>query len=351
MGAIMEKIGREALIGFVVGLIVGLIIGLPILGWWVFPVQWYDADPFDLRQSSQEAYISMLADSYTLNTNVALARQRVEGWDPKDLGQVIGQLQATASDGAQVQRLDNLAAALGVRAEVVPPEPAVQPTTASTLLRRLVPILGIVVAAALVIAGVMVGISLLRERRREEPARLGRRPPPVRQAAKPEDAGEPLGRFVASYSLGQDSYDQSFSIESSTSEFLGECGMGISETVSAGPPANITAFEVWLFDKNDVRTVTKVLMSKYAHDDNALRAKLAPKGEAILVEPGKAIVLETASLWVDAEISEIEYGPSTGSGHRDEAAPTQSYFTRLTLSLTPRLRTSLEGTEETTLTA
>ena len=85
MNEIMERIGRETLIGFVVGLVVGLIIGLPILGWWVFPVQWYDADPFDLRQSYQEAYISMLADSYTLNTNVALARQRVEGWDPEDL--------------------------------------------------------------------------------------------------------------------------------------------------------------------------------------------------------------------------------------------------------------------------
>jgi hypothetical protein len=351
MDAIMEKIGREALIGFVVGLVVGLIIGLPILGWWVFPVQWTDTDPFDLRQSYKEAYVSMLADSYTLNTNVALARQRVEGWDPKDLGQVIGQLQAKASDSAQVQRLDNLATALGVRAGAVTPEPAAQPTTASTLFRRLVLILGIVLAAALVIAGVMVGIPLLRERRLEEPAKLGRRLPPMRQAAKPEGVGEPLGHFVASYTLGQDSYDQSFSIESPSSEFLGECGMGISEIISAGPPANITAFEVWLFDKNDVRTVTKVLMSKYAHDDDALRAKLAPKGEAILVEPGKAVVLETASLRVDAEISEMEYGPSTGSGRRDEAAPPQGYFTRLTLSLTPSLRTPSEKAEETTLTA
>ncbi|MBC8276465.1 MAG: hypothetical protein H8E40_16055 [Chloroflexi bacterium] len=341
MNAIMKNIGPKALIGFVVGLVVGLIIGLPILGWWVFPVQWTDTDPFDLRQSYKEAYISMLADSYTLSTNVALARQRVEGWDPKDLGQVIGQLQAKASDGAQVQRLDKLAAALGVRAEVVTPEPAAQPTTASTLLRRLAPILGIVLAAALVIAGVMVCISLLRERRPEEPAKLGRRPPSMRQVVKPEGTGEPLGHFVASYTLGQDSYDQSFSIESPTSEFLGECGMGISEIVSAGPPANITAFEVWLFDKNDIRTVTKVLMSKYAYDDDALRAKLAPKGEAILVEPGKATVLETASLRVDAEISEMEYG--------HEAAPPKSYFTRLTLSLTPSLRASSKETEEITL--
>ena len=346
MDEITARIGRETLIGLVIGLVVGLIIGLPILGWWVFPVEWYDADPFDLRQSYQEAYISMLADSYTLNTNVSLARQRVEGWDPKDLGQVLGQLQAKASDGAQVQRLDKLAAALGVRAGAATSEPAAQPTTASTLLRRLAPIFGIVVAAVLVIAGVMVGLPLLRGRRPEEPGSLGKRPPPERQAAEPENGGksrygEPLGHFVASYTIGQDSYDQSFGIESPTREFLGECGMGISEIGSAGPPASVTAFEVWLFDKNDIRTVTKVLMSKYAYDDDALRAKLASKGEAILVEPGESIVLETATLRIDAKISEMGY---------DEAAtPPQSYFTRLTLSLTPRPRIPAEDTEETTL--
>ncbi len=340
------KIGRETLVGFTIGFVVGLIIGLPILGWWVFPVEWYDADPFDLRQQHKEAYINTLADSYTLNTNVALARQRVEGWDPEELGQIIGQLQAKTSDGAKVQSLDKLAAALGVRAEAAPPEPAAQPTSVSALLRRLLPLFGIVLAVVLLSAAVLVGRPLLRERRPQESAMLGRRPPSTRQAAKPEYIGEPLSHFIASYTLGQDSYDQSFPIESPTSEFLGECGMGISEIVSAGPPANITAFEVWLFDKSDIRTLTKVLMSKYAYDDDALRAKLAPKGEAILVEPGKAIVLETASLRVDAEISEMEYIPSAGLGHRDEAAPPQSYFTKLIVSLTPSLRVPLEEAEE-----
>ncbi|MBC8264236.1 MAG: hypothetical protein H8E47_08960 [Anaerolineales bacterium] len=343
MNEIMERIGRETLIGFVVGLVVGLIIGLPILGWWVFPVQWYDADPFDLRQSYQEAYISMLADSYTLNTNVALARQRVEGWDPEDLGQVMGQLKAKASDGAQAQRLDKLAAALGVRAEVVTSEPAAEATTTSTLLRRLLPIIGIVLAAVLVIAGVIVGMSVLRGRRAEEPGRLGKRFSLERQAAEPDVVGEILGRFVANYVIGKDSYDESFSIESPTSEFLGECGMGISEIISAGPPASVTAFEVWLFDKNDIRTVTKVLMSKYAYHEDAVRAKLAAKGEAVLVGPGKTFVLETASLRVDAEIIEMGY---------DEAAtPPQLYFTRLMVSLTPSLRTPSAEAEETALVA
>lgn len=325
----IERIGRRTLISFLVGLVVGLVIGLPILGWYVFPVQWYDTDPFDLRQEYKEAYISMLADSYTLNTNVALARQRVAGWDPKDLGQVIGQLKAKASDSAQIQRLDNLAAVLGVRGEVATPIPTPQPA-ARTQVQRLTPILGIFLAVALVVAGLLVGLSVLRERRPEEAVKLRKRPSALEPVAKAEDIGHLLGRFIASYTLGQDSYDQSFSIESPTGEFLGECGMGISEIINPGPPANITAFEVWLFDKNDIRTVTKVLMSKYAYNDDALRAKLAPKGEAVLVEPGKTIALETASLRLDAVISEVEYGEGLKSP--------QSYFTKLIVSLTPRLR-------------
>jgi len=284
MNAIMERLGQKAVIGFLVGLVVGLIIGLPILGWYVFPVKWYDTDPWDLRQEYKEAYINMLADSYTLNTNVALARQRVAGWDPEDLAQVIARLKAKASDSSQVQRLDNLAAVLGVRRLVAAPTPTPQPSAPTTLVRRVIPILGIILAGVLVIGGAMVGLSALRGRPSVEPER---RPPLVKEAVGPEEVGQPLGHFVASYTLGQDNYDQSFSIESPTNEFLGECGMGISEVISAGPPASVTAFEVWLFDKNDIRTVTKVLMSKYAYDDDALRAKLAPKGEAVLVEPGK----------------------------------------------------------------
>jgi hypothetical protein len=82
-------------------------------------------------------------------------------------------------------------------------------------------------------------------------------------------------------------------------------------------------------------------MSNYAYNDDALRAKLAPKGEAVLVEPGKVVVLETASLRVGAVISEIGYG-------EDTARP-QSYFTRLTLSLTSSLRAPSGETEGTTL--
>ncbi len=72
-----------------------------------------------------------------------------------------------------------------------------------------------------------------------------------------------------------DNFDESFAIETEDNEWLGECGMGISESLDDGTPRRVTAFEVWLFDKPNTLTVTKVLMSDYANNNEALRNKLA----------------------------------------------------------------------------
>ena len=135
----------------------------------------------------------------------------------------------------------------------------------------------------------------------------------------------PLGRFHADYQLGEDTYDESFSIEAPTGEFLGECGMGISEAIGAGEPDQVTAFEVWLFDKSDIRTVTKVLMSEYAYADDALRAKLAPRGAAVLAQPGAPITLETSSLRVQVDVTDLEYGEGD--------LPPGSFFSKLMVEL------------------
>jgi hypothetical protein len=67
------------------------------------------------------------------------------------------------------------------------------------------------------------------------------------------------------------------------------------------------------------------LMSEYAYGDEALRERLAPKGEAILARPGQTIILETAALKVEARIREMEYGAGEG--------PENSHFSRLTMEL------------------
>lgn len=151
--------------------------------------------------------------------------------------------------------------------------------------------------------------------------------------------GPPAAQFPTTYSLGDDHYDPSFSIELENGEFMGECGVGVSETIGVGAPNKVTAFEVWLFDKSDIRTVTKVLMSDYAFHDEALRTKLAPKGEPMLAEVGADVVLETKTLRVRARVVEVEYGVGN--------LPQNSFFQRLTVDLAAWVKSESEGTQPT----
>jgi hypothetical protein len=147
--------------------------------------------------------------------------------------------------------------------------------------------------------------------------------------------GPPLIQYATTYELGDDHYDPSFSIELDNGEFMGECGVGISETIGVGTPSKVTAFEVWLFDKSDIRTVTKVLMSDYAWQDEALRTKLAPKGEPIQTQQGQDLALETKTLRVRARVAEASYGMAD--------VPSNSFFERLTVDLAVWVLPEQEG--------
>ena len=106
---------------------------------------------------------------------------------------------------------------------------------------------------------------------------------------------------------------------------MGEYGVGVSEAIGIGDPKKVTALEIWLFDKNDIKTATKVLMSQHAFSDVNIRSRLEPKGELVQVEPQAQILLETATLQLLATVVDLEYGHAP--------MPNSSYFERITLEL------------------
>jgi hypothetical protein len=146
----------------------------------------------------------------------------------------------------------------------------------------------------------------------------------------------PVSQYMSTYILGDDLYDDSFAIETPAGEFLGECGSGISETIGVGDPKKVTATEVWLFDKNDIRTITKVLMSEHAFKDQALRTKLAPKGEAVMVSPDGVAILETQTLRVQVRVMDLQYG--------EGSLPPNSFFERLTVEIAAWPKEDASGT-------
>jgi len=152
----------------------------------------------------------------------------------------------------------------------------------------------------------------LLEEEEEEQTTIGPTPRAAPQAALGADIPpDALGVFEAEYTLGNDDFDCSFSIESAQGDFLGECGLGIADVLRADDAQQVDAFEVWLFDKGDIRTVSKILVSEWAYEDEATNARLSAKGELVVAEPGLTITLETLSLQVTATVKGLRYVADT----------------------------------------
>lgn len=345
-------------------LIVGIGLGL-LYGWVISPVEWTDATPELLRPDLRVDYLRMAIDSYSVNRDADLATERY-----RRLGEHADEtLQQVGADPGEVDptAIQNFSAVVEIMDEPSEGEAAEEGSViegeqgeesapaGSTAMRLIFPVCGATLLLGVLLVAVLYLRGRLAESGEEEPILdpgfdmeeefdlgddfedtlvnegfeqdLSSSEPFVseetgfRQAPKTE----PLATFRTIYTLGDDHYDDAFSIESPAGDFLGECGVGIGDVMGAGEPKKVSGFEVWLFDKNDIQTVTVVLMSEYAYRDEDTRAQLAAKGEPVLAEPGGVINLETASLSVEARVVDMSYGES--------ALPEDSFFESMTIEI------------------
>jgi hypothetical protein len=327
MDAIREQFNKPVVLA-AVSFVVGLIIGLVVLGWGLWPVKWEDAAPSHLHPGFQEDYLRMAIDSYSLRPDSLVAKQRFD-----DLGEaapdILAGIQANAApqDGNAVNAF---ASAVQAAPVIVPGETPVVLEEEAEGGSRLLTILGVMCVVTLILGGGLVAYFWYQNRKSTVPEAPGA---DAREAAREAEwtdysqLGEesPMAQFMASYKIGDDLFDDSFSIDSPSGEFLGECGVGISETIGVGDPKKVTAFEVWLFDKNDIQTVTKVLMSSHAFEDVTIRQRLEAKGEPVLADTGSQAVLETATLRLVARIVDMSYG--------EGALPENSFIDSVILEL------------------
>jgi len=307
-------------IGLLVG---GLIIGL-VWGYVIDPVDFVDATPSYLRADLQEDYLRMTIDSYRVNPDPNLAVQR---WQNLGTGaqQAFSAIQADpqSADPAIIKNYGELIT------NVLSSQPAPVDDSGLTTVQMITLVFGIVVLLGLVGYGALYLYRLLGKRGSGEITPSMQAVEMSRNAEKTnfEQLGlaPPITQTMTTYVLGDDLYDESFSIDTQAGEFMGEYGVGVSEAIGVGEPKKVTALEIWLFDKNDIKTATKVLMSKHAFNDPAIRARLEPKGELVVVEPQAQVLLETATLQLLATVVDLEYGHGP--------LPTDSYFERITLEL------------------
>ena len=365
---------RALLVGAAAGLVVGCLIGWFIIGWWLWPVQYVgDAYTYELNEAEKAEYVAAVVDSYDLTRRVDVAAPRFAGWETEEKVSALARLFAeyqVQGRTQEAQGIVGLTAALnqmetwdstavsqatdqlvtqyqdegsaeqaqfvilfasemglvtaGPTGEQVAPAATFAPQVTRPGLGGVGLWLALLLALILVAALAILIVFLVRRQRLA--------PTTAMSADESEWLGEgplPLLTRKSVYRLGMDNFDESFSIEGEDGSFRGECGVGISEAMGEDTPRRVLAFEVWLFDKSDIRTVTKVLVSDHAYENEALRNKLAARGEPILAAPGTTIMLETTALAVEARVDEMEYGDGT---------PPSSYFNKLTVSLTARVK-------------
>lgn len=330
----------------VVTFVVGLLIGWFVFGWLLAPVQWTDALMQDLRLEDQQMFLVTEAEAFALTQDSGKAVERLRQLGSQQhvsevAGQVVQQAEA-AGDIVTADRVRAVVAAVGLtlpEPSAGAPAPAAPQQGGSSVFT--------VLGLALLVGGlVLVGWLLLRGRsvapkEQEQPAPEalpdegapggwpgpGAAPASAVPAIVVASPGRSSGtgqEFTAVFHQGDEGYDQSFDIEGADGAYWGECGVNVSEALH-GDPLQVTALEVWLFDKGDIRTVTKVLMSDYAYGNQTLREKLSSRGDAVLLAPDLGFVLDAQTLRLMGKIAELEYD--------DSQTPARSTIRRLRVQL------------------
>lgn len=364
-----QVVQKSLILGAVVGILIGCVVGSGLVGLYIRqnpPVYAGGAYPNELTPNYQDHYMAMVVDSYIVNRQPEVAQQRLktfdeatkiqalgrwsaiyvssgraaeaqavnelavalknaENWSPETVSAVSSELATEfQNDGAKAQAITSFAGALGQvpdpnqaaaqQSQPAPPPPA-EPAPAEgglfSWVNALLCCLGLILFA-------LVAYILYR--------RLWDKKAVAEPQAVWDSKGVagPLKRWSGTYTLGQDSFDEFFTIETPDGAFLGESGIGILDAIPNTSPKQVTTFDVGLFDKTDITTLSRVLMSEAAYHDQTLRSKIDanPQAEAILAEPGKAFTLETSAMRVETRIDEMAYG---GGGNE--------YFEKLTVSL------------------
>jgi len=325
---VLTEYAKKPIVQVVLSLVVGLALGL-LFAWQIWPVQWVDQPVENLRPDLRMEYMRTAIDSFQVNQDLNLAARRYGELGP--YAYTVFQ-EIKADPGMQnpqaIALLEQQFTQVGLMSPSAPQTAEPPASNGGNGFLTIAAVLGGLLA--LVVLGGAAYYLFRSSRHAGVPASAAAQAAEITRNIEKTDFSAvaqtpPVAQYVTTYVLGDDLFDDSFSIDSQAGEFLGECGVGISETIGVGDPKKVTAFEVWMFDKNDIQTVTKVLMSTHAFNDAAIRAKLESKGELTMVEPHRQVVLETQTLQMVVTVMDAQYGQS--------ALPDDSYFERITLEL------------------
>jgi hypothetical protein len=115
------------------------------------------------------------------------------------------------------------------------------------------------------------------------------------QPAKP---GQSLLDYSCNFTKSGAMFDESLSLDTPSGEFMGECGVTAYND-------GLEYFEVWLFDKADIKTVTEVLTTKPNTEGDSL-ARLSIKGKVNEISDGSILTLESQTIRLEVTVTNVE---------------------------------------------
>lgn len=327
MNTLREKL-KNPVIAALIAVVIGFIMGLT-WGWKIDPVVFHDTTPELLRADYQKDYLRMTIDSFLVNSDTTLTLRRWQSLGPAapDLLEEISK----APDTQNIASIDAFGQLMNATTPIVEqPETAVIEATegeASPTTKYLLIGAGVFAVLAVGYFAMRLFRPIISKGGQATPAQQAMQ---INQNTAQTDYAElglaaPITQSMTTYVLGDDLYDESFSIESQGGEFMGEFGVGIADTIGVGDPKKVAALEIWLFDKNDIKTATKVLMAEHAFNDPDTRQRLEAKGELVLAKSQSPVKLETETLQLLVTVTDLDYGSGP--------LPPNSYFDRSTLEL------------------
>lgn len=354
---------RPVIVSVMVGLLIGLGIGL-IYAWRINPATYSGgAYPHELSDNYQKAYVKTVIEAFNATGRLEDAGLRLEAFDTVSKVTLLADAESDLrlQDPTQAEIAVRLAQGLkeaedwtgqdiesGLAQGLASPNfsqslksgsgqtPALAPTqgpdeaaSEPSMVGRIFRWVIIIVVFVIGLLAILYLMTLIKPKRKM-----------VKQEIKDADlvlddgtSLKPLRQWVGAYAFGHDSYDESFTLETEDGAFLGECGMGILDGFASGTPKRVAAFDVWLFDKTDIRTVSTPIMSTFAFEDDVLRGKLNADAEPILATSQLTFDIETTALLVMAKIEQVEYG---------EEPPAESYFNNVKVVLTAYLKPDVD---------
>jgi len=361
----MQSVLKSLIVGVIIGLLIGLILGIGGAALYVQqnpPVYQGGAYPSEMTNAYQKHYMAMVVDSYIVNGDSKIAQERLKTFGPQPQILVLGERSAAyvaAGRGPEAQMINKLALELKddedwtedqIKAVVTdltgkyqtdPAKAQAIGTFSAELLNGQVPVpVGEVpqgdpsaeqageaahpaapppaspaqepgrpwptyLACCLLLLGVLVIVYLIGRRQFEK------RKAPTKQKIDWEGEGVPPFRmWSGTYKIGPNNYEEFTTLETDDDVFLGECGVEGRDSVPGSTPKQFMGFDVGLFDKTDITTLSNMILSEHAYNDESIRSKYEGKAktEVILAEPGKRFLFETSALRVEAKIAEMEYG-------------------------------------------